>query len=147
MALNDMNNFLYGTPKRGKSAKNPFALGLGDSTSKTSKYERVPVPEPIKKEVLFRQKDSCAHPRCTVVFHAQGIRPHFDHIKRVDDGGPSSSSNIQALCPTHHDMKTHSENVKKAEKKVKKPKKKSDDSPFGSPLLSSPKRGRRDSFF
>jgi hypothetical protein len=47
----------------------------------------------------------------------------------VDKGGISASSNIQALCPTHHQQKTHKENYEEAEKKLKKPKKKAEDFP------------------
>ncbi len=85
--------------------------------------QRVPVTSEQKKEILFRQKDKCAWPRCKVHFHSDGIPPHFDHIKRVDKGGKSLVANLQVLCPSHHQKKTHEENLKEIEKKRKsKPK-------------------------
>ena len=108
-----------------KKQKNQFdaVIGLGQNTDKP-KYERMPVTSVQKKEVLFKQKDKCAWPNCKIHFHRDGVPPHFDHIKRVDKGGKSLTSNLQALCPNHHQLKTHKENLKEVEKNKQKAKKK-----------------------
>ncbi len=105
--------------------ENTFNMGV-DLTSKKEKirYERVPVTSEQKKAVLFKQKDKCAWQNCRVHFHREGVPPHFDHIKRVDEGGKSLVSNLQALCPTHHQIKTHKENLKEVEKTRQKSKQK-----------------------
>ena len=108
---------------KGKKSKRIMDEIYG-TNSKKIKFERIPVPQSVKNQVLFNQKGKCAHSSCNVHFHRDGITPHFDHITRVEKGGISASSNIQALCPTHHQQKTHKENFEKAEKKLKKPKKK-----------------------
>lgn len=132
-----------------KNQKNPFdvGIGLGQKPEKT-KYERVPVTSEQKKAVLFRQKDKCAWPNCRVHFHRDGVPPHFDHIKRVDKGGKSLTSNLQALCPNHHQLKTHKENLKEVEKTRQKAKKKEDNGGlFGGSLFGPPpKRSKNNPF-
>lgn len=99
--------------------------------NKEIKYERVPVTSEQKRAVLFRQKDKCAWPKCRIHFHRDGVPPHFDHIKRVVKGGKSSIDNVQALCPNHHQLKTHKENLKEIGKMRKKPKIKKENDVLG----------------
>jgi len=135
-------------PKRGRT-RNPLDIGIGFGSAKEKpEYERVPVTAEQKKAVLFRQKDKCAWPNCRVHFHRDGVPPHFDHIKRVDKGGRSSISNIQALCPNHHQLKTHKENLKEVEKTRKKAKKKDNGGLFGGGTLFGPppKRSKNNPF-
>ena len=41
--------------------------------------------------------------------HTKSVIPQFDHIIRIADGGSNDISNIQALCPNCHWMKTNYE--------------------------------------
>jgi len=134
-------------------ARDPFGFGIkpmrlgglvSSSPKEKTKYKRVPVTSTQKKEVLFRQKDKCAWPNCRVHFHRDGVSPHFDHIKRVDKGGKSLTSNLQALCPNHHQSKTDKETLKEVEKTRKKVKKQEDGGLFGGEALfgSPPKRSK-----
>ena len=115
-----------------KKQKNSFNMGINlEPPSKKVKYERIPVTSEQKRAVLFRQKDKCAWANCRVHFHRDGVPPHFDHKKRVDKGGKSLIDNIQALCPNHHQLKTHKENLKEVEKNRQKSKIKEDNTLFG----------------
>ena len=127
-----------------KAPKTPkLNFGLGSSQKKEKpKYERVDSARSQKEAVLFRQKDKCAWSNCQVHFHRDGVTPHFDHIKRVDKGGKTLASNLQALCPTHHQKKTHQENFEKAEKARQKAKKKENTNMFGVSFGSSSKRSK-----
>ncbi len=95
---------------------------------------RVPVSAEQKKAILFRQKDKCAWPNCRVHFHQDGVPPHFDHIRRVDKGGKSLIDNLQALCPNHHQRKTHEENLSEVEKRRKGKKSSNNNNYFINPI-------------
>ncbi|MFH1065916.1 MAG: HNH endonuclease [Nanoarchaeota archaeon] len=138
------SNFNLGlkAPKKTKS----FNLGLNSQKKEIIKYERVAPTASQKTEVLMRQKDKCAWPNCQVHFHRDGVPPQFDHIKRVDKGGKSLASNLQALCPNHHQKKTHGENFEKAEKTRQKAKKKENTSPFGGLSFGSPPKRSKSPF-
>lgn len=133
--------------KTPKKQKNPFEIGTGfGQDSEKPKYERVPVGNSQKTEILHKQKGKCAG--CGLNFHEEGVRAHFDHIKRVETGGASKLDNLQAICPTCHDKKTHKENVQKIEKTRKKPKKKEENNIFGGGNLfgAPPKRSKNNPF-
>lgn len=118
---------IWKTSNKKKKQNNIFGdnldVGFGSAKEKL-KYKRIPITAEQKKAVLFRQKDKCAYPNCRVRFHRDRVPPHFDHIKRVERGGKNLISNLQALCPNHHQLKTHKENLKKVEKARQKTKKK-----------------------
>ena len=87
---------------------------------KGTSHVRVPLTTTEKQRVLYRQKGKCKGKKCGgVVFYKKGVRIHYDHIKPVKAGGKKGKDlgNIQALCPTCHDWKTHME-----DKPTRKPK-------------------------
>jgi 5-methylcytosine-specific restriction endonuclease McrA len=63
---------------------------------------------------------------CNKPFGELGVRPQFDHIKRVESRGTNRPENIQALCPNCHDKKTAEENLKKLLRQKQKQKRKLD---------------------
>lgn len=74
--------------------KNLFGSESGTKRRKLSSWER--------KKILERQKNRCA--MC-----GRKLKPeeyHFDHKKPLALGGKDDISNIQALCPNCHHIKT-----------------------------------------
>lgn len=90
--------------------KNLFGSESGTKRRKLSSWER--------KKILERQKNRCA--MC-----GRKLKPeeyHFDHKKPLALGGKDDISNIQALCPNCHHIKTKRDRHRIAKEKKKKPK-------------------------
>ena len=79
----------------------------------SNKNKREPVAKSQKNEVLLRQHNKCA--MCKKELNS--VSTHFDHIKEVYKGGPSTIKNLQALCANCHSLKTHKDKLKATEKK------------------------------
>lgn len=68
------------------------------------------IPESIKKRVAGRQRYTCATisnytcPLNKMPFDESGYE--IDHIKELRHGGTNDISNLQALCPSCHRVKT-----------------------------------------
>lgn len=72
----------------------PEWIGAGPDTS---------VPPRVKDRILHAQGHRCAH--CGNQFHAR-LRPEFDHITALINGGENREGNLQALCDLCHGPKT-----------------------------------------
>ena len=70
-----------------------------------------PLPPRLKLRILSRQGFSCAH--CGNGFTA-AVKPEFDHITAIINGGSNSEGNIQALCIPCHGKKTAQDVAQKA---------------------------------
>jgi 5-methylcytosine-specific restriction protein A len=66
-----------------------------------------------RAEVLRRAMFCCQWPGCAET--AFTCRLYADHIVELKDGGdPLDPANGQALCPTHHGVKTMAERARRA---------------------------------
>jgi len=79
-----------------------------------------------KDKILKRQKYRCAYKGCKE--DLSKIPVHFDHKKPLALGGSDTLRNYQALCPTHHAVKTREDRSKIA--KGKRKRKKAEESPL-----------------
>lgn len=61
------------------------------------------IPPRVKERILIAQDHRCAN--CSNVFHAR-LRPEFDHITALINGGTNRDGNLQALCDLCHAPKT-----------------------------------------
>ena len=70
------------------------------------------IPDRIREHVILRDR-TCVFPHCT----RPARRADVDHIVEYDhhaeaegrpQPGPTTTSNLAALCRTHHRLKTHS---------------------------------------
>lgn len=64
--------------------------------------EAYEVPERVKSATVLRDR-SCIFPFC----HALAERSDCDHTTPFNEGGPTCTCNIGALCRRHHRLKTH----------------------------------------
>lgn len=62
-----------------------------------------PIPLRVKLRVLIRYGRVCA--RCTLVIRGS-LKPAFDHVKALVNGGENRESNLQLLCVPCHKLKT-----------------------------------------
>lgn len=60
-------------------------------------------PPRVKERILIAQDHRCAN--CGNEFHAR-LRPEFDHVTALINGGENRESNLQALCDLCHIPKT-----------------------------------------
>jgi hypothetical protein len=72
---------------------NPYAKATHIFQSTNSRY----VPEEIKRQILARQGNVCAHPMCS---HNMFLQLH--HITPIENGGSNHPSNLIFLCANHH---------------------------------------------
>ncbi|MBA3781728.1 MAG: HNH endonuclease [Nocardioides sp.] len=61
-------------------------------------------PSPRLREQVILRDQTCVFPWCTRPSRACDL----DHIVPWEDGGPTSTANLAALCRRHHRLKTHS---------------------------------------
>lgn len=62
-----------------------------------------PIPPRVKLRVFIRFGRVCA--RCTLVIRGK-LRPAFDHVKALVNGGENREGNLQLLCVPCHKLKT-----------------------------------------
>lgn len=67
------------------------------------KTDDTPPPPRVKLRILRRQDHICALSKMPI---PSGVTPHFDHIKRLADGGENRETNLQAVLPGAHKVKT-----------------------------------------
>lgn len=61
------------------------------------------IPPRVKARIIETQGGCCAN--CGNAFSAR-LRPEFDHIVALINGGANAESNVQALCDLCHGAKT-----------------------------------------
>lgn len=124
--------------KKSKQLDINSVLGLGSKKEKKSS-EREHVPMIWRDKILMRQNNKCAGKDCAKLHNGKKLmvnnRSDFDHIKPKALDGDHELSNLQALCPGCHRLKTREDryNISQRNKKAKTTKK--DDSPFGGSLF------------
>jgi len=96
-------------------SKDPFGLPslYPDQPKKDS---RRAFTQTQKKEILYQQDNKCA--RCHKKLDPRAIQ--FDHAKPWASGGRTITQNGRALCGECHDIITHTQRLKKANKKRSK---------------------------
>ena len=109
------------------SPTNPFGTPMDNPFSpKPKKKKRESIPAFWKEEILIRQNNKCAGKRCAKIHNGKklpvNVNNNFDHIKALGLGGKHIKSNIQALCPGCHSLKSKEDAHKMAQAKKKKKK-------------------------
>ena len=77
------------------------------------KTDETPPPPRVKARIVLAQNGVCAC-GCGVKVGAAGERIEFDHAKALINGGENRESNLQALRPACHAMKTRQDVAEKA---------------------------------
>lgn len=117
-------------PKGGrKKSSNPFGgsidFGLGPKRENAS-FKRENVPMIWRDKILMRQNNKCAGKDCAKLHNGKKLmvnnRSDFDHIKPLALGGKHTLTNLQALCPGCHRLKTREDRYNISQKKKKKKK-------------------------
>ena len=75
------------------------------------KTDNTAIPPRVKARILQRQDNKCAV--TDMVFNA-ALKPEFDHIIAIANGGENRESNIQALCEFAHKHKTKKDVAQKS---------------------------------
>lgn len=138
-------------PKRGrKKSTNPLGgsvdFGLGPKKDKKNSSKREHVPMIWRDKILMRQKNKCAGKDCAKLHNGKKLmvnnRSDFDHIKPLALGGKHTLSNLQALCPGCHRLKTREDkyNISQAKKRKKK---KTNDSLFGENIFGTQSKRKK----
>lgn len=100
------------------------------------------IPEADKRKVRNRQKYKCAKCKRSLT----SIPIHYDHKKPIANGGSNSLRNIQALCPTCHQIKSDEDSAKRAKRRRRE----KEEDPFGLGRLLGPppkRKGRKKSIW
>tara|TARA_Y100000034_G_C6584390_1_gene253609 strand:+ start:150 stop:554 length:405 start_codon:yes stop_codon:yes gene_type:complete len=113
------------------SSKDPFGINnfekkLLEKSSK--KIRREAIPMIWRDKILVKQKNLCVGKDCENLHNGKKLlvnnRSDFDHKKPLALGGKHLLSNLQALCPGCHRLKTREDRYKISQQKKKIPKKK-----------------------
>jgi hypothetical protein len=68
------------------------------------------IPVQWKQEIIMKQRSYCASPNCAKLHNGKKMKvnmnANFDHIRPLAMNGKNTKSNIQALCPGCHAVKT-----------------------------------------
>ena len=126
-------------------------FGLGPKKDDNSSSKREYIPTIWRDKILIKQKSKCAGKDCAKLHNGKklmvNIRSDFDHIIPLALGGKHKLSNIQALCPGCHRLKTREDRYKISQAKKKK-KNKKDSGLLGGDLFGpAPKRRKSESLF
>ncbi len=125
-------------PKRQKQLLN---VGFGFDNKNTNITKREPVPMIWRDKILMKQKNKCAGNNCAKLHNGKKLmvnnRSDFDHITPLALDGKHTLSNLQALCPGCHRLKTREDKYKISQRKKKK--NKADNEPFSSLFPPPPK--------
>ena len=95
--------------------KNPFALP-NPYSGQSKRDPRRAFNLTQKHDILYQQDNKCA--RCHKKLDPRAIQ--FDHKKPWASGGRTITQNGRALCGECHDIVTHTQRLKKTDKKRKK---------------------------
>lgn len=137
-------------PKKGKKNSNPFGGSLyfglePKKEKKSSKREYIPMI--WRDKILMRQSNKCAGKDCAKLHNGKKLmvnnRSDFDHIKPLALDGKNVLSNLQALCPGCHRLKTREDRYNISQKKKKSKAKKGNDSPSGKNIFGAPPKRKK----
>ena len=104
----DFLSYLCERPRRNREKLEYARVNLIQTLKTYKKKKRKRWPESVRNQILYDQDYKCNVCRIKIPPQHQ-----FDHIVALEDGGEDAIENLQALCGTCHDNKTHANRLRK----------------------------------